>query len=46
MRKVYEADSLGCPKCNWSIRVMALIDDPGVVHRSFNVIMPLSKQGG
>jgi len=31
MRKVYEADSLVCPKCNGPMRVIALIDDPAVV---------------
>jgi len=31
IRKVYEADRLGCPKCKGPMRVIALIDDPGVV---------------
>ena len=33
IRKVYEADPLVCPKCNAPMRVIALIDDPGVVRR-------------
>ena len=33
MRKVYEADPLICPKCKGPMRMIALIDDPGVVRR-------------
>jgi hypothetical protein len=33
IRKVYEADPLECPKCNGRIRVIALIEDPGVIRR-------------
>jgi hypothetical protein len=33
IRKVYEADPLECPKCKAPMRVIALIDDPGVVRR-------------
>ena len=33
IRKVYEADPLVCPKCKGPMRVIALIDDPGVVRR-------------
>ena len=33
IRKVYEADALECPKCEGPMRVIALIDDPGVVRR-------------
>ena len=37
IRKVYEADPLVCPKCRSNncgpMRVIALIDDPGVVRR-------------
>lgn len=33
IRKVYEADPLECPKCKGPMRVIALIDDPGVVRR-------------
>lgn len=33
IRKVYEADPLQCPKCKGPMRVIALIDDPGVVRR-------------
>lgn len=31
IRKVYEADPLVCPKCHGPMRVIALIEDPGVV---------------
>lgn len=31
VRKVYEADPLECPKCKGPMRVIALIEDPGVV---------------
>jgi hypothetical protein len=31
IRKVYEADPLQCPKCKGPMRVIALIDDPGVI---------------
>ena len=31
--KVYEADPLQCPKCKGPMRVIALIDDPGVIRR-------------
>jgi len=31
IRKVYEADPLECPKCKGPMRVIALIEDPGVV---------------
>ena len=33
IRKVYEADRLVCPECKGPMRVIALIDDPGVVRR-------------
>ena len=33
IRKVYEADPLECPKGNGPMRVIALIDNPGVVRR-------------
>ena len=33
IRKVYEADPLECPKCKGPMRIIALIDDPGVVRR-------------
>jgi hypothetical protein len=33
IRKVYEADPLECPRCKGPMRVIALIDDPGVVQR-------------
>jgi hypothetical protein len=31
IRKVYEADPLECPKCKGPLRVIALIEDPGVI---------------
>ncbi|MBI1990234.1 MAG: transposase zinc-binding domain-containing protein [Betaproteobacteria bacterium] len=33
IRKVYEADPLECPKCKGPMRVIALIDDSGVIRR-------------
>jgi len=33
IRKVYEADPLVCSKCKGPMRVIALIDDPGVIRR-------------
>jgi hypothetical protein len=33
IRKVYEADPLQCPKCKAPMRVIALIEDPGVIRR-------------
>ena len=33
IRKVYEADPLECPRCKGAMRVIALIDDPGVSRR-------------
>jgi hypothetical protein len=33
IRKVYEADPLECPKCKGPMRIIALIDDPGVIRR-------------
>ena len=33
IRKVYEADPLECPQCNGPMRVIALIEDPGVIRR-------------
>ncbi len=33
IRKVYEADPLECPQCKGPMRIIALIDDPGVVRR-------------
>ena len=33
IRKAYQADPLVCPKCKGPMRVIALIDDPGVVRR-------------
>ena len=33
IRKVYEADPLGCLKCKGPMRVIALIEDPGVIRR-------------
>ena len=29
----YEADPLQCPKCNGPMRVVALIEDPGIIRR-------------
>lgn len=34
IRKVYEAGPLKCPRCKGPMRVIALIDDPGVVRRN------------
>jgi hypothetical protein len=31
--KVYEADPLECHKCNGRMRVIALIEDPGIIRR-------------
>ena len=31
IRKVYEADPLECPRCKGPMRVIALIEDPGVI---------------
>ncbi len=33
IRKVYEADPLECPNCNGPMRVIALIEDPGIIRR-------------
>jgi len=33
IRKVYEADPLECPKCKGPMRVIALIEDPGIIRR-------------
>jgi len=33
IRKVYQADPLECPKCKGPMRIIALIDDPGVIRR-------------
>jgi hypothetical protein len=33
IRKVYEADPLECPQCKGPMRVIALIEDPGVIRR-------------
>jgi hypothetical protein len=33
IRKVYEADPLECPKCKGPMRIIALIEDPGVIRR-------------
>ena len=33
IRKVYEADPLECPKCKGPMRVIALIEDAGVIRR-------------
>ena len=33
IRKVYEADPPGCPKCMGPMRIVALIEDPGVIRR-------------
>ena len=33
IRKVYEVDPLECPKCKGSMRVIALIEDAGVIRR-------------
>ena len=32
-RRFYEADSLECPQCKGPMRVIALIEDPGVIRR-------------
>jgi hypothetical protein len=32
-REVYEADPLECPKCKGPMRVIAVIEDPGVIRR-------------
>ena len=33
IRKVYEADPLECPRCQGPMRVIALIENPGVIRR-------------
>jgi len=33
IRKVYEVDPLECPKCKGPMRVIALIEDAGVIRR-------------
>jgi hypothetical protein len=33
IRKVYEADPLECPQCKGPMRVIALIENPGVIRR-------------
>jgi hypothetical protein len=33
IRKVYEAEALECPKCKGPMRVIALIENPGVIQR-------------
>jgi len=33
IRKVYEVDPLECPRCKGPMRVIALIEDPGVIRR-------------
>ena len=33
IRKVYEAEPLECPRCKGPMRVIALIEDPGVIRR-------------
>jgi hypothetical protein len=33
IRKLYEVDPLGCPKCGAQMRVIALIEDPAVIER-------------
>ena len=33
IRKVYEADPLECPRCHGPMRVIALIEDRGVIRR-------------
>mgnify|MGYP001617360140 CR=1 FL=1 len=33
IRKVYEGDPLECPKCKGPMRVIDLIEDPGVIQR-------------
>ena len=33
IRKVYEADPLECPQCKGPMRVIALIEDLGVIRR-------------
>ena len=33
IRKVYEADPLECPQCNGPMRIVALMEDPGVIRR-------------
>ncbi|MEX2080422.1 MAG: hypothetical protein WEC33_02310, partial [Dehalococcoidia bacterium] len=33
IRKVYEADPLECPRCKGPMRVIALIENPGVIRR-------------
>jgi hypothetical protein len=33
IQKVYEVDPLECPRCNGPMRVIALIEDAGVVQR-------------
>jgi hypothetical protein len=40
IRKVYEADPLERLSCNGRIRVIALIQDPGIVHRKRNASVP------
>jgi hypothetical protein len=33
IRKVYEADPLECPQCKGPMRMIVLIEDPGVIRR-------------
>jgi hypothetical protein len=40
IRKVYEADPLQCPKCKGPMRVIALIDHPGVIRHILEHLGP------
>ena len=40
IRKVYEADPLECPKCKGPMRVIALIEDAGVIRRILDHLGP------
>ena len=33
MRRAFETDVLGCPRCGGRMVVLATIDDPAVIHR-------------
>lgn len=46
IRKVYEADPFECPRCKGAMRVIALIDDPGVIRRICRVRGARAGQSG
>ena len=33
IKKVYEADPLGCPRCRGAMRIIAFIDQPDVIEK-------------